>query len=73
MENVIPKEIALKLCDEIREENHRKKFGMGKMACYFCYKYARDNPSKLCIFAYELNRGCYQVNKRYDALYTKKS
>ncbi|MEM2872937.1 MAG: hypothetical protein QXD82_02075 [Nitrososphaerales archaeon] len=68
----IPREIALELCNEIRRENSRKKFGIGKTQCSFCYELARDNPSRLCIFTNELNRGCSQVNKRYDDLYIKK-
>lgn len=71
MEDVIPGDIALQLCQEIREENARKRFGAGKMQCKFCYKFGRDNPEKLCIFANEQNRGCSQVNKRYDKRYKK--
>jgi len=66
MENKIPRDIALQLCNEIREENARKTFGTGKMQCHFCYKFGKDNPERLCIFANEQNRGCSQVNKRYD-------
>jgi len=75
MENMIPKEIALKLCEEIRKENARKRFSFGKLQCRFCYKFNKDNPelSSRCIFGNEQNRGCWQVNKRYDALYTKRS
>ena len=69
MENTIPRGVALELCKQIREENERKLFGFGKTQCSFCYKFAKDNASKFCIFANELNRGCSQVNKRYEKLY----
>jgi len=66
MSEMIPKEEALRLCDEIREENMKKRFSAGKHQCSFCYKRAGGNPEKLMIFANPLNRGCSQVNKRYD-------
>jgi len=37
------------------------------MQCSVCYKLGRDDPHRLCIFANEQNRGCTQVNKRYDS------
>ena len=68
MNGKIPREIALKLCAEIREENKRKWFGFGKTQCSICYKLGKEDSSKLCIFGNELNRGCSQVNKRYEKL-----
>ncbi|MFB0563956.1 MAG: hypothetical protein ACETWM_22380 [Candidatus Lokiarchaeia archaeon] len=72
MEEAIHKDIALQLCEEIREENARKKFGSGKMMCWGCIKATKDNIEGRCVFANELNRGCSQVNKRYDKLYKKR-
>ena len=69
MKNTIPREVALELCTKIREENMGKLFGIGKTQCSFCYKLAKDDRSKLCIFANEANRGCTQINKRYQKLY----
>ncbi|MHA2271999.1 MAG: hypothetical protein ACXACI_09070 [Candidatus Hodarchaeales archaeon] len=71
MASVIPKEIALKFCEEIRQKNRRKRFGFRKMQCYFCWRFGKKqynegDPSKLCIFAKEDLRGCGQVNKAYD-------
>ena len=66
LRNAICREDALSLCGEIRQENARKFLGAGKMQCSICYKLGRDNPARLCIFGNEVNRGCAQVNKRYD-------
>lgn len=64
--NAISREDALRLCSEVRHENAKKLFGAGKMQCSVCYKLGKDNPDHLCIFANEQNRGCTQVNERYD-------
>jgi hypothetical protein len=72
LEKAIPKDTALKLCEEIREENNRKKFGSGKMMCWGCIKATKDDVKGRCVFANELNRGCYQVNARYDKICKKK-
>ena len=69
MKNTIPSEVALELCEQIRKENIGKLFGIGKTECSFCYKLAKDDSSKLCIFANEANRGCTRINKRYQKLY----
>jgi hypothetical protein len=57
VEEAIPKDIALQLCEEIREENARKKFGSGKMMCWGCIKATKDNIEGRCVFANELNSG----------------
>jgi len=69
MDKGIPKEVALQLCEEIREENSRKLFSIWKTQCFFCYRTAQGDPERLCIFAHELNRGCPQVNRRYEERY----
>jgi len=66
---MIPREVALEFCKKVREENMGKLFGIGKTQCSFCYGLAKDDSSKLCIFANEANRGFSQVNKRYQKLY----
>lgn len=70
---IIPQTIVLKLCDEIRTRNRKKRwiFGIGKMQCHFCWLFGKkaynaDNPEKLCAFGSDDNRGCWQVNKLYD-------
>ncbi len=58
----IPREAALKLCEEIRAENKGKWFSLGGLQCFFCYRSARGNPEKLCLSSKE---GCNLVNKRH--------
>ena len=58
----IPPNIALKLCDEIRAENKRKLFSIGRLQCWGCYKFAKGNSEKMCISS---EQGCNQVNSRY--------
>lgn len=66
MSETIPREEAVALCDEIRKENMAKRFSVGKRQCSFCYKRAGGNSEKLMIFTNPLNRGCSQVNGRFD-------
>ncbi len=58
----IPREIALKLCDEIRAENKRKLFSIGGLQCWGCFKFTRGDVEKMCLSS---EGGCTQVNKRY--------
>lgn len=66
MSEAIPRDVALKLCEEVRKENEKKTFSAGKRQCSFCYKRAGNNPNMLAIFTNPLNRGCSQVNDRYS-------
>ncbi len=59
---VIPREIALKLCDKIRTENKRKWFSIGRLQCWGCYKWAKGDAEKLCLSS---KQGCNQVNNQY--------
>jgi hypothetical protein len=62
----IPKEVALKLCEQIREKNRRRWYSFYGIWCWFCHRFAKGNPDKLCFSNRPDNRGCHQVNKRYD-------
>ena len=59
----IPREIALKLCDEIRSENKQRWFSIWRLQCLFCYNLARGDTEKLCLSS---EGGCHLVNKRYE-------
>jgi hypothetical protein len=63
----ISKDEALRLCETIRRENEAKRISLWKIQCVFCQRFAGGDPGKLCYAANERNRGCPQVNKRYDA------
>ena len=62
----IPREIALKLCAEIREVNLKKRFNFLAMQCRGCWKFSKGDPDKMCVTANPGYRGCYLVNRRYD-------
>ena len=67
----IPEDIALQICEEIREKNKKKKLSFAKVQCWGCMKYSKkkgDNKNR-CIFSKEDNRGCQLVNKIFDAKY----
>ncbi len=59
----IPHEVALKLCDEIRAENKRKWFSIGRLQCWGCYKFTKGDAEKMCLSS---KGGCSFVNKRYE-------
>ena len=58
----IPREIALKLCDEIRAENKQRWFSIWRLQCFFCYKWAKGDAERMCLSS---EQGCNQVNNRY--------
>ncbi len=58
----IPRDISLKLCDEIRAEYRQGRFSIWKLQCFFCYRFAGGDRKKLCL---SIEKGCPQVNKRY--------
>lgn len=64
--NEIPREIALRLYAEIRQENRSKRFSAARMQCWGCTRYAKGDPDKMCLSNREDNRGCNLVNKRYE-------
>ncbi|MFX0083054.1 MAG: hypothetical protein ACFE94_15000 [Candidatus Hodarchaeota archaeon] len=66
----IPEEIALQICEEIREQNREKKISFAKAQCWGCMKYSikKNDIRHRCIFSDENNRGCHLVNKVFDAL-----
>ena len=62
----VPREIGLKLCDEIRAEHKQRGwfpwFSIWKLNCWGCYKFAKGDVEKICISG---ERGCAPVKKRY--------
>ena len=62
MNEEIPRELALKLCDEIRAENQRKWFSIWRLQCWGCYKWAKGDAEKMCLSS---EGGCNLINNRY--------
>ena len=63
----IPKDVALQIYAEIRQENRRKRLSLAAVQCWGCFKFAKGNPAKMCIFSRLDNRGCNLVNKKYES------
>lgn len=66
--HAIPRETARQLCDAIRVENQRKWYTPGGMMCRGCLRFSKGDPARRCFANSPDNRGCYQVNARFDAL-----
>ena len=66
--DVIPRDVALRLCAEIREENRHKWYTAGGMMCKGCVKFSKGDPAKMCVSSSADFRGCYQINARYDRM-----
>ena len=64
--NTIPKEVAHKLCQEIREKNRGRFYSFHGLWCWGCNKFSKGDPAKLCYSNRPDNRGCSQVNRLYD-------
>ena len=68
----IPREIALRLCKEICEENARKKIKFLGLQCWGCLKFGKGDPEKMCLSNGADYNGCQMINKRYAELYEKR-
>jgi len=61
----IPREIAIKLCEEIQIENKGKgRFSLERLQCWGCLKHANGDVEKMCL-ANVRGEGCNLINKRY--------
>lgn len=63
--NAIPKETAVQLCAEIREENRGKWWTLAGMQCWGCSTFGKDEEHR-CVASRPDYRGCNLVNARYD-------
>jgi hypothetical protein len=63
---VIPAEIALKLCQEIRKKNRGKWYSFYGVWCNMWVKFSKGDVAKLCFSSRADNRGYGQVNGRWD-------
>ena len=63
--DAIPREVALQLCAEIREENRGKWYRFAHLQCWSCMTFAKGSSDKMCLSGKEGHRGCNLINKRY--------
>jgi len=61
---VIPKELALKLCGEIRQENRRAWYTLTAGQCWGCMTFTKGDPAKMCggVVGCNLVMACYARN-----------
>jgi len=63
--DAIPREVALQLCAEIRQENRGKWYSFARLQCWGCMTYVKGDPDKMCLINQEGYSGCNLINKRY--------
>lgn len=66
MPEAIPNDLALKLCEEIRSKNAGKWYSFYGIWCAMCDRVSKGDVTKLCFHGIPDNRGCAQINNRYD-------
>jgi len=59
--DVIPRELALKLCGEIRQENRHVWYTFAAGQCWGCMTFTKGDPAKMCGGVV----GCNLVMARY--------
>jgi len=59
--------IAMELCEQVRRDNRGKWYTWNGLKCLGCATFARGNAQKMRFSRSPDNRGCSQVNARYDA------
>ena len=72
MINPIQLEIAIQLCDEIREEIDRIWYPSPERWCLLCQEETGGDPLKRGFLREPGNRGCILVNARYAEMTHKK-
>jgi hypothetical protein len=61
----MPRETALALCAEIRQQYRGKWWTLAGMQCMGCVTASKGDPAKMCVSSRADNRGCNLVNARY--------
>jgi hypothetical protein len=64
--NAIPKETAIKICQQIQDEREKKIYSVGEIQCVACLKSAKGDPDRMCFSSTKDYRGCEFINKRFD-------
>ncbi len=64
--NAIPRDTALQICAEIREQYGGKWWTLAGMQCMGCTRATKGDVTKMCVSNAPGYRGCNLVNARYD-------
>ena len=64
--NAIPKDTALQLCAEIRQNYGHKWYTAASWQCRGCMRFSKGDPAKMCVGSRPDYRGCNLVNARYE-------
>ncbi len=64
--NAIPKDQALAICEQIRQENRGKWYTFNGLWCWGCATFTKGEADKRCFASSPDYRGCAQVNRLYD-------
>ncbi len=64
--DAIPRETALQMCAEIREQHLGKWWTLAGMQCMGCTRATKGDVTKMCVNNKPGYRGCNLVNARYD-------
>jgi hypothetical protein len=64
--DAILRDVALRLCREIREENRGRWYRWTAWMCLGCTAFSKVDPEKMCVSSQPDYRGCIQVNARHD-------
>lgn len=62
----IQKEVALRICEDIRKQYNRKWYTIAGLQCWGCKTFTRGDINKMCFNSSPDNRGCNLVNARFD-------
>ena len=65
MTNAIPKEMALQLCAEIRQEYLGKWYTFAGLQCWGCTTFSKGDTTKMYVGSRPDFRGCNLVNARH--------
>ena len=64
--DAIPKDVAFRLCEKIREENRGKWYRWTAWMCWGCTTFCKGDMNKRCVGNQPSHRGCVQVNARFE-------
>jgi hypothetical protein len=71
-QNVIPKQVALQLCAEIRQDYSGRWYTFAGLQCWGCTTVSKGDPTRMCFSSQPDYRGCNLVNARFDRIETSK-